>query len=217
MTVSRLLAAGVLLLLCGSALAVSAAYRTGTTEYVLEVTAPYGVAWTLWVPRPLIPMAVIVSPFHETPGEIRTFHGSMTVFAGSGPAYLYYRLDSSALRVTPIEPEGVVGLSGGEDPAGYWVFRLSSDGNASIEVAFSGHAEGHQWGDRYSCGGPSFSGSIADGWNLVPAHFGDCVVGLGEPSPPISIAALGTVAASGGVLMVLGVRRVLRKAPSGGA
>lgn len=209
MRTSTLFVVGILLIGLGSLFASSAAYRSGETEYTLNVSAPYGVAWTLYIPKPATAMEVAVGPFPQTLGTIDTFRGLMDVLSGSGPAYVHYRLAWSSWRATPLEPEGLVDLGAREGSAGFWVFRLSGDSAAAIEVQFAGRVTGRQWGSTFTCGGPSFQGAVEDGWTLVPAGGGDCVVLLSIPPLP-SILAFGGVASLGGALIVVGARRRLR-------
>ncbi len=165
-----------LFLVLGAATATFSAVRFAEDLYRVDVTAPEGLSWILWLPRPNQPIAIQAAPGLRTVTSVDTPHGPMVRATGVGNATIF----GSAVRVVAsldpwdVRPGTDLALSASEDSTGFWVGRSSDDPAANLSVLGGAYVRVRYLGGTLGCGGGGFQGELREGWTYVARLFSDC-------------------------------------------
>lgn len=187
---------GVGVLVFGAYIGVLSASRTITNAYYLDIRTPLGLVWTLWLPKASIPMSLSVSGSVRSVASIDTVFGEMENVTGEGTANIVWSADRILDATGPMWTDRRVYLTlSAWEESGLHVWRASSDPNETIALSVGTPYSGSELGADLVCGG-SYRGELSEGWSLVPAGFGDCVVSSdGIPWPNVVFPVLVLVGA----------------------
>ena len=202
-----LLAIGAIVLLVLGGLATFWTFAWWTDSgYVVSVAVPDEVSWSLWVPDPGTTIPWTTDGSAAVVGPLDTPFGVLLNLTGTGPARVRFSTTRIGFGADPFQLRTPINLSGreGQWPTGtYRVWRQSSDAAANMSVASGLPFSAARLDESWQCGGSGFSGYPAEGWNILPIGFGDCV-GLISSVPGLIPAAL---LVPGSVMAIIAWRR----------
>jgi hypothetical protein len=174
-------------------------------EYRVDVTAPDGAAWTLWIPHPGLPMPWTTSGSVAVVGSVETPYGTRINITGTGSGRVRFSNSTTLIGLEPRRgiPPGL-SLSGGEgvnSTALYRLWRQSSDPLANLTVSGGLGFTARASAELVSCDGSGFVGYPEEGWHPLPFREGECVHRFTRPPNLIPLLLLGPGSVLAGVLV----------------
>jgi hypothetical protein len=174
-------------------------------EYRVDVTAPDGVAWTLWIPQPSLSMPWTTSESVAMIGSLETPYGTRINMTGTGSGQVRFSNSTTLIGLDPENgiPPGLR-LSGGErvgSRLAYRLWRQSSDPSANMTVS-----GGLGWAARASaelvtCDGSGFVGHPEEGWHALPFPEGECGNQFTRPPNLLPLLLIGPGSVLAGALV----------------
>ncbi len=140
-------------------------------HYHMLITAPDGVAWSLWVPRPEIPFNLEIKGTLYSIAQVDTVHGLMDNVTGEGTVKISGTLNRRGIGFIDYDDvylEAHINFSGMESWDRCWVWRWSSDPQANISFwTDAGYNADSSSGWQVGGGGHAYSGEVSAGWSQV--------------------------------------------------
>ena len=144
--------------------------------YRVEVSAPFALNWTLWIPRPSNPMETETAGTVYSMSTAVTQYGTMYNITGMGDVIIDQSLER---HITSAEAPnnhlyGNVDYSGRNTTGRFTVWRASADPSSSISIdGFISHATRNRY-SSVDCGGGGYSGDVQEGWSEPGEIHVDC-------------------------------------------
>ncbi len=206
LAVYLLAATSIVLLVLGGLATIWTFAWTVEKEYMVSVSAPEGLAWTLWVPHPGVTIPWTSQGSIASVGAVETPAGVLLNITGTGGAQVRFAATAIGFGSDPFGIGPGFNLTGREGlgpNATYRVWRESSDPAANISLSGGLFLDATRLDESWECGDVGFHGYLDEGWNNLPRGIGDCV--LGVSSVPGLIPA--SLLVPGVILAILAWRR----------
>jgi hypothetical protein len=175
-------------------------------DYRVDVTAPDGVAWTLWIPQPSLSMPWKAAESVAVVGPIETPYGARINITGTGSGHVRFWNSTTLIGLDPSngirQSLSLPDREGGDPTAYYRVWRQSSDPSANLTVSGGLGFVARSSAELETCDGSGFGGHPEEeGWNPLPYRVGECVHRITRPPNLIPLLLIGPGSVLGGVLV----------------
>ncbi|HYY49081.1 MAG TPA: hypothetical protein VFA17_10450 [Thermoplasmata archaeon] len=193
--------AAILLLSLGGSYAYSNVAWHVEWSYDIDVVAPVGVTWILWIPHPGVSMPWTTTGSVAVVGTLPTSYGTRINITGTGSGGVRF---SNSTTVVGIDPwSGIpreLSLSGGEGGSTterYRIWRHSSDPSANLTLSGGLRDALRTPQESWTCVGSGFAGHPEEGWSALPFQVGRCTQAFASLPRliPLALIALGSVLA----------------------
>ena len=171
------IAAIILLLLGGIATFWTVAWWV-ERSYLVTVSAPDGLSWTMWLPHQTVPMTWTTDGNARVVGVVETPYGARLNVTGPGTARIRFAFPVIGFGEKPWDLGPHVNLTrqeGGRPGGDYRVWRQTSDSSANVSVNGIILERAYRLGEDWQCGGPGYFDYPQEGWSQVRPLLGDCV------------------------------------------
>jgi hypothetical protein len=193
--------ASILLLIPGGFYAYSNIAWHVEWSYDVDVIAPDGVTWILWIPHPGVSMSSTTTGSVTVVGTLQTLYGTRINITGTGSGGVRFVNSTTVVGIDPWSGiPRALSLSGGEGGTTterYRIWRHSSDPSANLTLSGGLRSAANVPEESRTCDGSGFAGYPEEGWGTLPFEADGCRQAFASLPRlfPLALIAFGSVLA----------------------